>query len=174
MLPDLCLSCQDLLSTWKAHDIVSHVHEQQEQYSENDCCQYCVKLYVKNPACLHQATLAQTDWPHMSAGGQTNPEHLRQIYQAHLMLQLRVQEVGEYNQPDTIMNAARAVCLLFFFASCLWASTSAFLHLFVYDCTQTSSCQEAHWHNHCIVLTPYCADSGLELNRVKIELCIVC
>jgi organic hydroperoxide reductase OsmC/OhrA len=51
----------------------------------------------------------------MSAGGQTNPEHLRQIYQAHLMLQLRVQEVGEYNQPEAIMNAARAVCFL----SCL-------------------------------------------------------
>ena len=46
------------------------------------------------------------------AGGQTNPEHLRQIYQAHLMLQLRVQEIGEYQQPEAIMTAARAVCFL--------------------------------------------------------------
>ncbi len=60
----------------------------------------------------HQAKLAKFDWHYMSAGGQTNPEHLRQIYQAHLMLQLRVQEVGKYNQPEAIMNAARAVCFL--------------------------------------------------------------
>ena len=46
---------------------------------------------------------------HVFAGGQTNPEHLRQIYQAHLMLQLRVQEAGEYQQPEVIMTAARAV-----------------------------------------------------------------
>lgn len=46
---------------------------------------------------------------HVSAGGQTNPEHLRQIYQAHLMLQLRVQEAAEYQQPEVIMTAARAV-----------------------------------------------------------------
>ncbi len=73
----------------------------------------------------------------MTAGGQTNPEHLRQIYQAHLMLQLRVQEVGEYNQPEAIMNAARAVCFL----PCLLLvglvmSFSAFV---VYKCTETSS-----------------------------------
>lgn len=46
---------------------------------------------------------------HLFAAGQTNPEHLRQIYQAHLMLQLRVQEAGEYQQPEAIMTAARAV-----------------------------------------------------------------
>ena len=48
------------------------------------------------------------------AGGQTNPEHLRQIYQAHLMLQLKVQEAGEYQQPEAIMTAARAVRVLAF------------------------------------------------------------
>jgi len=53
------------------------------------------------------------------------------------MLQLRVQEVGEYNQPEAIMNAARAVCFL----PCLLLvglvmSFSAFV---VYKCTETSS-----------------------------------
>ena len=85
----------------------------------------------------HQASWAQSDWHYMSAGGQTNPEHLRQIYQAHLMLQLRVQEVGDYNQPEAIMNAARAVCFL----SCLllMGPDTCFTAFFVYECTQTSS-----------------------------------
>ena len=60
-------------------------------------------MYVNNVEAMTALTCA---------GGQTNPEHLRQIYQAHLMLQLRVQEVGEYNQPEAIMTAARAVSFL--------------------------------------------------------------
>ena len=53
---------------------------------------------------------SDTDVSLCAADDQTNPEHLRQIYQAHLMLQLKTQGHAEYQQPPAIMQAAKAVC----------------------------------------------------------------
>lgn len=98
----------------------AHVTEQPEMLSHDHCarvehtmvvsCCFHVRSWLRHHVQTAGSPLTSTV---TFAGGQTNPEHLRQIYQAHLMLQLRVQEVGEYNQPEAIMTAARAVCRLF-------------------------------------------------------------
>lgn len=92
--------------------------------SKVSCCSYsepiaglrCTLCIVRSRGFRRTKSTQRAHWLiyvshclHVRAGGQTNPEHLRQIYQAHLMLQLRVQDAGEYQQPEAIMTAARAV-----------------------------------------------------------------
>ena len=97
-------------------------------------------------------------------GGQTNPEHLRQIYQAHLMLQLRVQEVGDYNQPEAIMTAARAV------SSHRWPCTSMSICFTksIFVCVAYASCQPASKYtqscmSHCLRLSQRCCSARQHL-----------